>query len=229
MTTYTKIVLAIAGLILIPAVLINQNYISADYFNLSAGTSSITPNLPTSTGSGNINTTTPNNNITTPGPDDPATSFPNIIVTPDDPEPLIDTFLFFDINIFSGLSDLIKIIPIIGIPLPPDTSPPIPPIDTDNTQVVTITSLYESWQEIKDKPIGVVVDEDIKTKIFEERKQIFDAWFEKEWQKITDPITGCDDWWCIDTPDWVKNTAYNLTKFDFSYDWAWDQFIKDNL
>lgn len=221
MTTYTKTILIIAGLILIPAVLISQKYTSADYINLSVGTnSSSNTTSPTLNTDASNNITIPNLNL-----DDTSISVPDIITTPDVIIPPSNTFLFFDTNIFPGIDSWDQIIPNIIIP---DT-PPEDPLDTSIPPTVTTVSLFEAWQDIKDKPIGVFVDEDKKAEIFEERKQVFDAWFEEEWQKMTDPISACDSWWCIDPPAWVKTTAYNLQKFDFSYDWAWDQFVKDNL
>jgi len=219
MTTYTKTILIIAGLILIPAVFISQNYTSADYINLSTGIKS-NPVLDAK------NTNTINPIIDNTNTNDTPASFPGIDINIDDNQTPPSTFLFFDASTFPSIDSWSKIIPDIT---PSDIIPSIPPIDTNGDQIITVASLFEAWQDIKDKPIGVITNEDEQAKVFEERKQIFDAWFEKEWQAITDSITSCDNWWCIDPPTWTKTTAYNLQKFDFSYDWAWNQFSKDHF
>lgn len=199
MTTYTKTILIIAGLFLIPAILISQNYTSADNTELSAGTVS-TPTIQPSTSDIIIDTPTT----------DPDPTAPDVIVP--------NTFLFFDINTFFGIDSWSEIIPDINIPN--DTTTP-----NNTTPSVTVASLLETWQDIKDKPIGVNIDEDKQSELFEERKQIFDDWFETEWNFPCYELW----WWCIDRPGWSKPLAYNLVKFDFSYDWAWDQFAKDHL
>ena len=224
MTNYTKTILIIAGLILIPAIFISQNYTSADYINLSTGIKS-NPTLDAE----NTDTTNPIIDNTNTNSDDTPASFPGIDINIDDNQTPPSTFLFFDASTFPSFPSIdswSKIIPDIT---PPDIIPPTSPTDINGDQIITVASLFEAWQDIKDKPIGVIINEDEQAKIFEERKQIFDAWFEKEWQKIIDPMTSCDNWWCIDPPAWIKTTAYNLQKFDFSYDWAWNQFSQDHL
>lgn len=230
MTTYTKTILIIAGLFLIPAILISQKYTSADIINFSTDMSS-NPSSPVPTIDDSNNSSedisSPEVVISPSASDaDIPASFPGIDINIDDNQAPLSTFLFFDANTFPSIDSWSKLIPDIT---PPGIIPPILPTDTNGDQIITVTSLFEAWQDIKDKPIGVITNEDEQAKVFEERKQIFDAWFEKEWQAITDPITSCDNWWCIDPPTWTKTITYNLQKFDFSYDWAWNQFSKDHL
>jgi len=196
---YTKILLIIAGLILIPAIFISKNFTSAYTGMISTSPGATTNQLPSA------------------------------VITNDTQDQI---FLFMNISDFPVLDSWAKIFPEINIDVEPDIDidepPDIPPVTDDEPKPIATASLWETWQEIKDQPIGVDIDDEKQKQIFETRKKVFDNWFETTWQEQETQAADCQQWWCITPPTWVKTTAYNLWKFDFSQDWAWDQFAKDH-
>lgn len=120
--------------------------------------------------------------------------------------PILYGFIEDTIGWIEGISQLIDYItpPIYILPdLPKDEVLPPTPKELSRWQ-----GFIKYWREIKEK------GEQEKTIAFQERKEIFDAWFNKMIQEKTLIVPSA----------WL----YTLLKFDFSYDWAWAQFERDH-
>jgi len=224
MSAYTKTLLIIAGLILIPAILLNNNFVSAQWFSTNNITSNSTPKLPDIETLPDIknddNQLTPDENQDLSSPDTKINSSLNQNST--------NNFPFIDTSDFPSLDDWGQIL--LPNTLIDNSTPDIPDIAEHNqSSSPNLASRWEQWQKIANQPIGVDVDTQEKAKIFQERKQVFDSWFKQEWQHREAQEAQCQQWWCITTPNWAKDLSYALWKFDFSADWAWNQFEKDHM
>lgn len=187
--------LAIAGLVIIPAIFISRDYTAALEPMISIGTS------PEATES-----LLPGTEIST----DTQEQIFTFINTPD--LPVLDDWatIFPNIGIGPGIVDDVIDEPDVDTDIPDNVTP-------DQPQEITIASLWNTWQEIKNQPIGVDIDTEQQQQTYDARKQIFDIWFEADWQNRNSNL-----------PNWIKTVAYNMWEFDFSQDWAWNQFLQDH-
>lgn len=220
MNTTSKLMIILGGLILIPAILLSNNLVSAQWFSTINSTSNSIPELSDTKKS--FDTETDNSqpvsdkNQALPSFDTEIDTFPS--------QNFINNFPFIDS--FPSLDNWQQIFP-PNITI--DNNQDIPDVPDYSQPPSNLTGWFEQWQKIANQPIGVAIDTQKKARIFQERKQVFDSWFEQEWQRREIQETQCQQWWCITTPNWAKDLSYTLWKFDFSIDWAWNQFKKDHL